>query len=122
MLALPFVPVERVQDAVGRASRLLADADSTATPDDITWSVNVLSSYLPAAVTCLRRAIVAQAMLASHGYPARVRIGVRKAGSEFRAHAWVEHEGRVLLGDLDDLSQYTPLPTDETGLRRRTVL
>jgi hypothetical protein len=51
-----------------------------------------------------------------------VRIGVRKAGSEFRAHAWVEHEGRVLLGDLDDLSQYTPLPTDETGLRRRTVL
>ena len=51
-------------------------------------------------------------LLSWHGVPSNLRIGVlKKSESELEAHAWVETEGRVLIGDLDDLSGYVQLPS-----------
>ncbi len=38
---------------------------------------------------CLTRALVARRLLGLHGFPAGVRLGVRREGRAIRAHAWV---------------------------------
>jgi len=46
-----------------------------------------------------------------HGHPADVRIGVVKNETGgLIAHAWVESDGRVVVGDSSDLSRYARLP------------
>lgn len=41
-------------------------------------------------------------MLTRHGTASRVKIGVAKPAQEaFKAHAWLECGGRVILGDLE---------------------
>lgn len=48
-------------------------------------------------MTCLRRALVVERLLARRGVPAELRIGVRKGEEGFRAHAWIECGGRPLF-------------------------
>ncbi len=47
-------------------------------------------------VRCLQRAIVTARLLRAHGVPADLVIGCRLA--PFVGHAWVEVEGRILIG------------------------
>ena len=78
----------------------------------IVWAVRVASRYVPAA-TCLPQALAVRILLKQQGYPARLHIGVAKVESaQLEAHAWVESQGRVVVGNLDDLSCYTPLPLE----------
>ena len=58
---------------------------------------------------CLVQAVAAEAMLIRAGHPCELRIGAAKNGpNELIAHAWLESEGRVLIGDFE-LDRYTPL-------------
>lgn len=81
----------------------------------IAWAVEVASRYVPRA-TCLTRALAVEAMLMRRGYPARLCIGVaRKVGERFEAHAWVESDGKTLIG-LPAPGRYTTLnPSSEKG-------
>lgn len=47
-------------------------------------------------MTCLRRSLVLDRFLAERGIPSELRIGVRKDEQGFRAHAWIECDGRAL--------------------------
>ena len=69
------------------------------------WAVNITSNYVFKA-TCLTKALTAQILLEQHGYSSVLRIGVNKEG-EFEAHAWVEYEGDVVMGDSE--KEYVPL-------------
>lgn len=74
----------------------------------IAWAVATAARYVPGA-TCLVQALVARDQLHSQGYSARICLGVDPGGKlGFRAHAWVEGEGRVLLGGAE--TGYAPLP------------
>ena len=76
--------------------------------DRIAWAVSAAARYVPGA-TCLVQALVARDLLRNAGYPARICLGVdNHAEDRFQAHAWVECEGRVLLGGTE--SVYAPLP------------
>ena len=76
----------------------------------IVWSVEVTSRYVPRA-TCLTQAIAAQTLLARRGYRSQLRIGVaRDRDGAFIAHAWIEHEGRIVLGEREGQT-FTPLPS-----------
>jgi hypothetical protein len=78
--------------------------------DRIAWAVPAASRYVPRA-TCLTQALSAQVLLARRGYPAELRIGVaRDSHGAFNAHAWVEHDGRIIVGELG-YEEFTPLPT-----------
>jgi hypothetical protein len=57
----------------------------------LVWAVGAASVVVPRC-TCLVRAMAGERMLGRHGYGSAVRIGVRKAGGEFEAHAWLEGE------------------------------
>ena len=54
----------------------------------------------PIPSTCLERSLSLWWLLARQGIATQFRIGVRKDGEKFAAHAWVEREG-VAIGEPD---------------------
>ncbi|QSJ19249.1 lasso peptide biosynthesis B2 protein [Nostoc sp. UHCC 0702] len=82
--------------------------------DKIVWAVNVASYYMPGHVKCLARALTTQTLLNQYGYSPELRIGVAKGDKgKFEAHAWVEHQEKVVIGNLTDLARFTPMPSFE---------
>lgn len=77
--------------------------------DRIVWAVQAAGRTIPGMKNCLVQAVAAEAMLLGAGHPCELRIGAAKNGpDELIAHAWLESEGRVLIGDFE-LDRYTPL-------------
>lgn len=112
LLVLARVAVATI--GVDRSQRLLT---SVAVPtrlfpvdaEHIPWAVETGATVIPAAVTCLPRAVVCQAMLAARGVETKIRLGVDPA-DDFAAHAWVERGDEVLIGgDVADFDRYRPL-------------
>lgn len=65
-----------------------------------------VSHYVPRA-TCLTQALALHILLRRRRLPSTIRIGVAKdQGGPFEAHAWVESEDRVVLGNFE-LDRYT---------------
>ena len=77
----------------------------------VVWGVSVASRYVPFA-TCLTQAMAAYLLLARCGHTT-LRIGVASEKGQFKAHAWLESEGKIIIGGSNDLSQYTLLPLHE---------
>jgi len=50
--------------------------------------------WYPKQVLCLQRSAATVCLLRAHGFPAHLVLGAQKL--PFRAHAWVEVEGRVI--------------------------
>jgi hypothetical protein len=82
------------------------------TEREVIWAVEAAARRSPVGSTCLTTALVAQALLSRHGYEARLRIGVRRdQGAPFAAHAWLEREGKIIVGGpVAVVESYTPLP------------
>jgi hypothetical protein len=55
----------------------------------------------------LTQALALYQLLARYGYSSIVQVGVRNADGQFTAHAWVEHEGLLLLGVPADVGGYS---------------
>ena len=75
--------------------------------EDIAWAVRRVSRAVPGA-TCLTQALAARLLLSRRGHDSRLEIGVSRAGSRLRAHAWLETNNVVVLGGRD-AAGYTPL-------------
>src|SRR4029079_10626244 len=90
-------------------------ASTAASPvvDRTTWAVSAVADRSPVSMTCLVRALAADAILRRHGFASQLRIGVRHHdGASSRpldSHAWVECDDRIVIGQLDDLGDYTVL-------------
>jgi hypothetical protein len=81
-------------------------------------SVDISSRYSPGRVKCLARALTAQVLLHGNGYAAHLHIGVAKGEyGQLEAHAWIESQGTVVMGELQNLSRYTPLPISPSMLK-----
>ena len=107
---LPFPVLRRL---MARLSRCTA-APSRAEPAElgqISWAVTAVSRYVPEA-TCLTQALATKLLLCWRGQQASLRIGVaRSEAGQFIAHAWVECNGRVVIGGpASHLRQYALLP------------
>lgn len=60
-------------------------------------------------ITCLRRSLVTQKLLAQQAILVEIRFGVKKEDGGIRAHAWLEYKGQT-IGETETLSQaYEPL-------------
>jgi hypothetical protein len=76
-----------------------------------------LGSRLVPRCTCLVQALVAEQLLAESGHASVVRFGMADAADQrSSAHAWVECEGRVLVGG--DVSGYVAFRSPEPHLPR----
>lgn len=90
-------------------------ADTTAGPADmaeiqkIVRSVDFFSRFHPFE-SCLTRSLSALLLIKFNGEHAILKIGVAKDEHEtFKAHAWLESNGRIVLGQVPSASQYTVL-------------
>lgn len=97
--------------------RLLATATNTSlgprradpsSSEKVVWAVEVASRRLPLASTCLTQALATQVLFVRRGRPARAYRGRQERGRQVRTHAWVESEGRAVIGG-HALERYTPL-------------
>jgi len=63
--------------------------------------------------SCLTQALAAAILLARHGYPATLRLGVAKnPDGSLRAHAWIESGGQTMLGgpETGEFAHLPPIP------------
>lgn len=104
---LPFPLVQRLllQGKAGSGGNITEQVEK-----GVVWSVSSASRFVPAA-TCLPQAIVAKLLLEKRGCPATLRLGVAMSPrQELVAHAWIERDGRILIGGTDSYSRYSALP------------
>jgi hypothetical protein len=112
LAALPLVVTVRValwvlssRTIVRLVSRLERSSGNTAArtrigASTIIWAVESVSRRIPRA-TCLTQAIAAKLLLRWSGLDAQLCLGVASsADGSLRAHAWLEREGRPLLGGV----------------------
>ncbi len=82
----------------------------------VAWAVRGAARHLPGKPTCLPQAIVAQTMLRRRAMAGTLHIGaVLEDDGRLAAHAWIELDGRVLIGDLPDLDRFIPLRAEPAG-------
>ncbi len=104
---LPFQTLCRLL-ARWKSQSELTNVDPLAV-EKIVWGIKLMSSYTPDA-SCLTQALTTVALMGRIGQPADLRIGVRKDNEgALKAHAWVESQGKIVMGKLADLSSYSIL-------------
>jgi Transglutaminase-like superfamily len=112
-LGLGRLPFTRLRGLVVRTSpQRAAEPDhSQRFVDQVVWAVTRLSQLAPRRITCLVQALAVQGMLSRRGYRSRLQIGVmRGQHGGLDGHAWVEHEGRVLIGgSAPELARFAPI-------------
>lgn len=85
--------------------------------DFIVWAVSVAGYYAPGGAKCLARALTSQLLLNRYGHKHTLHIGVAKAEPQLlEAHAWIEYQERVIVGQVRDLGRYKSLAA--VGVKR----
>jgi hypothetical protein len=110
-LAIRTLRLPTARAAVTRLEHVgtIRSTGAPARVDRIVWAVETAGRTIPGMKNCLVQAVAAEAMLIRAGHPCELRIGAAKNGpNQLIAHAWLESEGRVLIGDFE-LDRYTPL-------------
>jgi hypothetical protein len=109
---LPFRKVTQIlsvltrRDVPDSLGKTIAPQDSD---NKVAWRVKTVSRLVPEA-TCLTQALATQMLLRRCGQGSDLRIGVAKGeGGKLEAHAWVELNGKVIIGKLPDLYRYVSI-------------
>ncbi len=105
LATLPFSTASRLFDR--SPSQVIYGAAAESAGTRIAREVRRASARVPGA-NCLVQALAARALLAREGIDSTMRIGVlRQKRGTIQAHAWVERDGRILVGARADT--FTPL-------------
>ena len=115
-LGLWLLPFPTLRHTLAKISQISPQQDKVKqiSVAQIIWAVNATSRYMPGGVKCLARALTTQVLMIRQGYSPELRIGVAKGEKgQLEAHAWVENQGQVVIGNLADLYRFTPLPSIE---------
>lgn len=105
---LPFSKLRRFLVSIGERYSFCYRCQSV---DKLIWAVNASSRYMLGNVKCLARALTTEVLLNCNDRSPNLKIGVAKENKgQLEAHAWVENQGRVLIGGLKDLDRYRVLP------------
>lgn len=99
--ALHVVSIERLRAWTGHLRT------GTRPADRIIWAVRTAARRVPGA-TCLCSALALQRLLSSEGHRSQVHIGVARDITGFIAHAWLVHDGAVVIGE-EEHERYTRL-------------
>jgi Transglutaminase-like superfamily len=103
----PFRTLRRLLNHYGGTERKSTGRSSSEEIRRIAWAIAAAARRLPARTTCLVEALAADAMFRRRGCACELRFGVRppvSAHGPLAAHAWIEHDGIVVLGQVANLS------------------
>jgi hypothetical protein len=79
--------------------------------DQVVDVVKIGARFVLGDKPCLSQAMVTQFLLSRRSILSVIRIGVvRSEGGRLEAHAWIEHEGRILIGETSRLERYSRFP------------
>jgi transglutaminase superfamily protein len=111
--ALPYRWVQRLPTLVGQLAlwrlRAAGPRNSRSLPEAVGWAILTAARFTPGA-SCLTQALAAQALLGRRGAPSRLELGVTlEASRRLLAHAWLECEGRVIVGGVESPGRYRRL-------------
>lgn len=107
LLALTFTQFKKVY------ARILYSKKTATYPKSYTataaWAVRTVSYRLPIGLTCLPQALTLKYLLRRDpNMP--LHIGVQTAGPQgFQAHAWIEKDGHIVIGDWPQETNYRPI-------------
>ncbi|MEN6553263.1 MAG: lasso peptide biosynthesis B2 protein [Methanobacterium sp.] len=97
----PFPHVQkRVQKMASSASRKDSKPDPGVSMPRIRFMIIMASRYIPRA-TCLVQALAGHILFSKYGYSTLIKIGVLNEDGFFEAHAWLEQDGNVVLGESE---------------------
>lgn len=78
--------------------------------EQILHAVHTSNYYVLGNSKCLAKALTTQVLLRMSGYTSELKIGVAKEKEgDLQAHAWVEYQGRVIIGGLRNLDTFAPI-------------
>lgn len=77
----------------------------------LVWIVETAKRRCPVTSACLSEALTAEALFCQHGREAVLCIGATRQDGSFRAHAWLENAGAIVIGGPRSLiDQYRRFP------------
>lgn len=111
---LPFSRIQRMAGTWGRRT-----AGQQELPEEegkrVAWAIAAAGRLVPAN-TCFVRALAARALLNRRGFSSELRVGIAKGpDGQLKGHAWLEKGGRILVGETENLADYTLLPSLEVN-------
>ena len=99
----PFSIINRFIDKFDTISH---ENNSKFSKEKLIWAIQSMSIYTPQA-TCLTCALGAKILLYMYDYSSHIKIGVSRIDLEFEAHAWLESDNEIILGESK--KEYTPI-------------
>ena len=97
--------------------RFLARISPSFTVKDIAIGVNRSARFSPGYVKCLAKALTTAVLMEIYSLPYQTKIGVAKGeNNDLQAHAWVESEGKIVMGYLADMSRFIPMSSVRKSL------
>ena len=117
VLTLPVVSVLLKLRGFRKTERFMAlfsrlDIQSEASParvDQAARMVSVAAVRGPYKARCLEQAITVWWMRGVMGISSTIRLGVYDSGESIEAHAWVLHEGKIVIGQMNEQKEFTPV-------------
>jgi hypothetical protein len=112
VLAVGQTTIPAARRTLARLGPLARRLSGPATEERVLRAIEASGCWLPATSTCLVRALTAELFLAGSCKEATVVIGVAApAGGRLESHAWIERNGRVLVGGPQSTARYRRLVT-----------
>ncbi|MCC7551746.1 MAG: lasso peptide biosynthesis B2 protein [Methanobacterium sp.] len=93
-------PFSYVQKRVQKIADYIFVDDSNVPLQRISLMILASSKYVPRA-SCLVQALAGYLLFSKYGYNTLIKIGVSNEDGVFEAHAWVEHDEKVVLGESE---------------------
>lgn len=109
-MTLALLPLKILRDTIAWRWRKgsIVPGPGAPTLRQIIWAAQSAARFVPGA-TCLVQSLSVLRLAISAGYRVRLKIGTAKEiDGTLKAHAWVEHQGQIVLGAAEE-NLYTPL-------------
>jgi transglutaminase superfamily protein len=107
-LGLRLLPLRKVVRILQGRRRAARTTNSRISAERASRCVDLAARLDPGRATCLKKSLVLYALLRRRGLEVELFIGAAKAGGKLDAHAWLEHQGRVITGG-PATERYAPL-------------
>ena len=111
LFLLPLLSIRRALNFLIPKSPITRPEGIQTKKKNIVWAIGAVSRRIRFTENCLVKALVVDVLFKGAGYPAILHIGVaKKKTSSLEAHAWVESEGQVVIGEQgNDGPNFIPL-------------
>jgi len=106
---LAIMPLRKVRPLMPALARVVIRRPKPTALAELVWALSAANRRVSGA--CLSNALAAESLLARYGYTPVLRIGATLTTGTLTAHAWVEHDGEVVIGGPESVvRQYSPFP------------